>query len=89
MESPDRFYRKKVAQPAKALGVTHYMIRRLINDKVLPAEQVVPDAPWQIRASDLHSEAVTAALARKHRPCRNNVEGQIPMFAEVSEGGAQ
>ncbi|KVW60261.1 recombinase family protein, partial [Burkholderia ubonensis] len=78
-----------MSEAAKALGVTHYMIRRLINDKVLPAEQVMPDAPWQIRASDLRSEAVTAALTRKHRPCRNDVEGQLPMFTEVSEGGAQ
>ncbi|CAE6870848.1 hypothetical protein R69658_08140 [Paraburkholderia aspalathi] len=78
-----------MSEAAKELGVTHYMIRRLINDRILPAEQVVPDAPWQIRASDLHSEAVTAALARKYRPCRNDVEGQIPMFIEVSEGGAQ
>ncbi|SAK98852.1 resolvase domain-containing protein [Caballeronia glebae] len=78
-----------MSEAAKLLGVTHYMIRRLINDRVLPAEQVVPDAPWQIRASDLRSEAVATALTRKHRPCRNDVEGQIPMFIEVSEGGAQ
>ncbi|WP_186094283.1 recombinase family protein [Burkholderia gladioli] len=78
-----------MSEAAKALGVTHYMIRRLINDKILPAEQVMPDAPWQIRASDLRSEAVTVALTRKHRPCRNDVEGQLLMFTEVSEGGAQ
>ncbi|NYT58340.1 recombinase family protein [Alcaligenaceae bacterium] len=77
-----------MSEAAKLLGVTHYMIRRLINDRVLPAEQVMPDAPWQIRASDLRSDAVTAALTRKHRPCRSNVEGQLPMFIEVSEGGA-
>lgn len=76
-------------EAAKLLGVTSHAIRRLINDRVLPAEQVMPDAPWQIRASDLRSEAVTAALTRKHRPCRNDVEGQLPMFIEVSEGGAQ
>jgi DNA invertase Pin-like site-specific DNA recombinase len=76
-------------EAAKRLGVTSHVIRRLIKERILPAEQVVPDAPWQIRASDLQSEAVTAALARKHRPCRNDAEGQIPMFIEVSEGGAQ
>ena len=76
-------------EAAKLLGVTSHAIRRLINDRVLPAEQVMPDAPWQIRASDLRSDAVTAALSRKHRPCRNDGEGQIPMFIEVSEGGAQ
>lgn len=77
-----------MSDAAKLLGVTHYMIRRLINDRILPAEQVMPDAPWQIRASDLHSDAVKAALARKYRPCRNDVE-QIPMFIEAPEGGAQ
>jgi hypothetical protein len=76
-------------EAAKLLGVTSHAIRRLIKDRVLAAEQVMPDAPWQIRASDLRSEAVTAALTRKHRPCRNDVEGQLPMFIEVSEGGAQ
>ena len=76
-------------EAAKLLGVTSHAIRRLINDRVLPAEQVMPDAPWQIRASDLRSDAVTAALSRKHRPCRNVGEEQIPMFVEVSEGGAQ
>jgi excisionase family DNA binding protein len=76
-------------EAAKLLGVTSHAIRRLINDRVLPAEQVMPDAPWQIRASDLRSDVVTAALSRKHRPCRNDAEGQIPMFIEVSEGGAQ
>ncbi|MFK4449077.1 hypothetical protein ABH944_009122, partial [Caballeronia udeis] len=76
-------------EAAKLLGVTSHAIRRLINDRVLPAEQVMPDAPWQIRASDLRSDAVTAALSRKHRPCRNDGEGQIPMFIKASEGGAQ
>lgn len=78
-----------MSEAAKVLDVTNHVIRRLINDRVLPAEQVVPDAPWQIRASDLRSDAVTAALTRKHRPCRNDVEGQLPMFTDVSEGGAQ
>ncbi len=76
-------------EAAKRLGVTSHTIRRLIKERILLAEQVMPDAPWQIRESDLRSEAVTTALARKHRPCRNDVEGQIPMFIEVSEGGAQ
>jgi hypothetical protein len=76
-------------EAAKLLGVTSHAIRRLIKDRVLPAEQVMPDAPWQIRAGDLYSEAVAIALTRKHRPCRNDVEGQIPMFIEDSKGGAQ
>jgi len=77
-----------LSEAAKLVGVTHYFIRRLINKKILHADQVVPDAPYQIRASDLQSEAVTAAIARRHRPWRLNKDGQLPMFISTSEGGA-
>ena len=60
---------------AAALGVSSHTIRRLIQAGVLPAAQVVPDAPYQIRSSDLHSQAVTTAIARKGRPCRSEVSG--------------
>ena len=50
-----------MSEAAKLLGVTQYMIRRLINDRVLPAEQVVPDAPWQIGSS-----VFAAKLLRRH-----------------------
>lgn len=77
-----------LSESAKLVGVTNHVIRRLINDRILHAEQVVPDAPYQIRASDMQSDAVTAAIARKHRPCRVEVDGQLPMFIGTSEGGA-
>jgi hypothetical protein len=35
--------------------VTNPAIRRLIKERILHAEQVVPDAPYQIRASDMQS----------------------------------
>lgn len=73
---------------AELLGVSHHMIRRLIRDRILRAEQVVPGAPHQIRASDLQSEAVAAAIAHKNRRCRATADGQIPMFISTSEGGA-
>ena len=78
-----------MSEAAKLFGVTNHVIRRLIKERILHAEQVVPDAPYQIRASDIQSEAVTAAIARKHRPCRVDVDGQLPMFISTSEGGAQ
>jgi excisionase family DNA binding protein len=78
-----------MSEAAKLLGVTRYFIRRLIDERILHADQVVPDAPYQIRASDLQSEAVAAAIARKHRPCRFNADSQLPMFIGISEGGAQ
>ena len=51
----------------------HHAIRRLIKDGVLAAEQVVPDAPYQIRASDLQSQKIVDALAPESSPmsCQN------------------
>src|SRR5271156_1573898 len=77
-----------MSEAAKLAGVTRYFIRHLIDERILHADQVVPDAPYQIRASDLQSEVVAAAIARKHRPCRFDAEGQLPMFISTSEGGA-
>lgn len=57
---------------AKYAGISSHFVRKLIQLGVLPAKQVVPDAPWQIRRSDLDSDAVRAAIARRHstgRPC--------------------
>ncbi|MDB5967878.1 MAG: Recombinase [Hydrocarboniphaga sp.] len=69
-----------MSEAAVKLGVTNHKIRRLIKEGVLPAEQVVFDAPYQIRASDLQSEQVTAALSRKGRPCRVVSENQTALF---------
>ena len=76
-------------EAASALGVTHHVIRRLIQDGDLPAEQVVDGAPYQIRAADLDSARVSDAIARKGRPCRAESENQLPMFSSTYEGGAQ
>lgn len=51
---------------AKYAGVSHHFIRILIQRGVLSAKQVVPDAPWQIRRSDLDSDAVRHAISRRH-----------------------
>lgn len=56
-----------MSEAASQLGVTNHVIRRLIKDQILAAQQVVPNAPYQIRSSDLQSEAVLTALARKNR----------------------
>jgi DNA invertase Pin-like site-specific DNA recombinase len=65
---------------AAKLGVSHHQIRKLIKAGVLVSEQIVPDAPHQIRAADLASEPVVAALKRKGRPCRVDSKKQISMF---------
>jgi DNA invertase Pin-like site-specific DNA recombinase len=72
-----------MSEAAKLLGVTHHAIRRAIKAGVLPSVQVVPDAPHQIRASDLQTQSVVAAIARKNRPCRMKSENQFPMFPDT------
>jgi excisionase family DNA binding protein len=69
-----------MSQAAARLGVTNHRIRRLIKDHILEAEQVVPGAPFQIRASDLSNERVIAAIARTGRPCRVDSENQTSIF---------
>jgi hypothetical protein len=68
---------------AAKLGVSHHQIRKLINAGVLVREQIMPDAPHQIRAADLASEQVVTALKRKGRPCRADSEKQISMFSDT------
>ncbi len=43
-------------EAAKHLGVISNVVRRLIQERVLPAQQGIPDAAWQIRASDLQAK---------------------------------
>ena len=72
-----------MSEAAATLGVTNHRIRRLISESILSAEQVVPGAPYQIRAADLQNERVIAAIARTGRPCRVAPENQLPMFPEA------
>jgi DNA invertase Pin-like site-specific DNA recombinase len=63
-------------EAAQKYGVSDSTIRRLIKTGILPARQVMADAPWQILATDLDRTDVQEALcrcrARKGRPCRNS-----------------
>jgi excisionase family DNA binding protein len=72
-----------MTEAAKALGVTNHTIRRLIKDGVLDAVQVVPGAPFQIRADDLASDGVKTAIARKDRPRRLVDDNTLPMFTDT------
>ena len=68
---------------AAKLGVSHHQIRKLIKAGILKSEQIIPDAPHQIRAADLETEQVATALKRKGRPCRVDPENQISMFSDT------
>ena len=72
-----------MSEAAAILGVTNHRIRRLIKGGILPAEQVVPRAPYQIRLSDIQNDRVLAALGDKHGPCRTEDKNQIPMFSDT------
>ena len=71
-----------MTEAANVLGVTNHAVRRLIRTGVLPAEQVVPGAPYQIRAADLSAANVRTALSRNMRPCRVTDENTLPMFTD-------
>lgn len=72
-----------MSEAAAKLGVTNHRIRRLIKEHILAAEQVVPGAPFQIRAADLDDERVRAAIACTGRPCRTDAGSQISMFSST------
>jgi hypothetical protein len=52
----------------------------LIREGILPADQVVPGAPYQIKASDLRDHRVATALARKTGPCRGDRQAGLPII---------
>ena len=72
-----------MSEAATLLGVSNHKIRLLIKAGILPAEQVVRGAPHQIRALDLATDAVRAAITRSERPCRAPDENQIPLFSDT------
>ncbi|WP_085033738.1 recombinase family protein [Ensifer aridi] len=67
-------------EAAKCLEVSSHVVRRLIVDRILPAEQVVPGAPWQIEACHLQKQDVIKAIRSKSRPYRADAQKQISMF---------
>ena len=72
-----------MSEAASQLGVNNHRIRRLIKEGLLPAEQVVPRAPYQIRASDLLDPQVIDAIARTRSPCQAVSEKQMSMFSST------
>lgn len=74
---------RTMTEAAKELGTTSHTLRRLIEDGTLPATQLVPGAPWQIRAKDLHSERVASALALRKGPRRASCRNQMSMFSDT------
>jgi len=72
-----------MSQAAAKLGVTNHRIRSLIKQGLLSAEQVVPRAPYQIRADALADQRVVDAISRTSRPCRVENDAQMSMFSST------
>ena len=55
-------------EAATILDVSEATVRRLIQEKALPAQQLCKGAPWVIKGSDLNTDVVRrAADSRRHR----------------------
>ena len=73
-------------EASEKLGVSHKIVRRLIDSSILTASQGVPLAPWEIPAEAIRSEQVLREIAAVRRGGRGNDSSQkkeLPMFAEV------
>ncbi len=72
-------------QAANRLGVSELNVKRMIDQKVLPAAQAVPCAPWEISLDALNSPAVQQAIdsARgRKRPPTPQDEASERLFSE-------
>ena len=73
-------------EAARRLNVSQSTVRRMIEEKILPARQVVLCAPWQIPMGALESEAMRQEAAniqnRVRAPQSQSIEGQQSIFSE-------
>lgn len=72
-------------QAVERTGVNELSIRRLIEQKVLPARQVVPSAPWEISLDALNSPGVQQAIEsirKRKRPSTPQDEKSDLLFSE-------
>jgi len=75
-------------EASERLGISHKVVRRLIESNKIPATQVVPWAPWEIPAEAIVTADVVREVARAKRRPRSltAVSGPtMPMFSEVGE----
>lgn len=81
-------------EAAQQLGVSSHVIRKLITDGLLPAHQVVADAPWQIQSTDLQLPAVHEALRNRRagptrRQCVSPQSQASLAMTETERSGAE
>jgi hypothetical protein len=72
-------------QASERLGISHKIVRRLIDSGKITATQVVPFAPWEISVEAIDSEAVLKAIRNAKRRVRgisSSPEAVLPLFVE-------
>jgi excisionase family DNA binding protein len=73
-------------EAAKRLNLSPPSVRKMIDEKILPASQIVECAPWQIRVEALDAEVVQRVAGnlrnRVRIPRSNNSEEQQSMFSD-------
>lgn len=73
-------------EAAQRLNLSPPSVRKMINEKILPARQVLECAPWQIPLEALDSEVVQTVAAnlrnRVHVPQNKNSEQQGSIFSD-------
>ena len=73
-------------EASERLGVSHKIVRRLIDSKLVAASQVVPLAPWEIPVEAIQSDRVlreVAAVKRGGRGKESCEETDLPMFLGI------
>jgi hypothetical protein len=64
-----------LVQAVKQYGISDGSIKRLIDAKILPASQVAPYAPIEIKQEDLDSEIVQQHIQTLKRTGKLSIEG--------------
>jgi len=75
-------------QASERLGISHKVVRRLIEAQKISATQVVPWAPWEISAEAIDSPDIVREVSRlrkKSRKTRVTADEPLLMFVEVGE----
>ena len=71
-------------EASERLGISHKVVRRLIESKMIPAAQIVPLAPWEIPIEAIEREDVLREVRNLKRGVRRKpalAEAELSMFA--------
>src|SRR3989441_9696518 len=77
---PDHERGRKIlslAQAASHCGVSDTTIRKLVEAKLLPMNQAVPWAPWEIQRADLDAEPVRGIIEHLHKTGKLVLKGIV------------